>query len=117
MPNKSFEPTDEHRRQVESLAGFGVPEEDIATLIINKNTGGHIARETLRKHFKTELQTGHIKANAKVAESLYKQATDGNTTAAIWWSKTRMGWKEIQGVEHSGEIHQVIKRVIVDSKG
>lgn len=102
MPNKTFKPTDEHRRQVESLAGFGIPEEDIATLIINSNTGKHIARETLRKHFGVELRSGHIKANAKVAESLYKQATDGNTTAAIWWSKTRMGWKETQGIEHTG---------------
>ena len=104
MPNKTFTPTDEHRRQVESLAGFGIPEEDIATLIINPNTGKHIARETLRKHFETEINAGRVKANAKVSESLYKQAIEGNTSAGIWWTKCRMGWKETHGIEHSGSM-------------
>ena len=33
-------------------------------------------------------------ANAKVAQSLFNQAINGNTSAAIWWTKSRMGWKE-----------------------
>jgi hypothetical protein len=104
MVNKTFEPTPDQRKQVEAMKGFGIPEPDIALLIINPRTNDHIARDTLRKHFKYELAVGAAKANSKVAESLYKQATDGNTSAAIWWSKTRMGWKETQGIEHSGSV-------------
>ena len=55
-------------------------------------------------YFKTEIETGHVKANSKVAESLYKQAIDGNTTASIWWTKTRMGWKETNVHEVGGEL-------------
>ena len=44
---------------VEAMAGCGIPETDIATVV-------GIAAKTLRKHFRTELDTGHIKANAKL---------------------------------------------------
>ena len=104
MPNKTFEPTEEHRKQVEAMKGYGIPEEQIAKLITNPNTDGAICRETLRKHFARELEVGDAKASAKIAESLYKQAIAGNTTASIWWTKTRMGWKETQVTEHSGEV-------------
>ena len=97
-----FEPTAEHRRQVETLAGLGIPHDDIALLIINQNTGGHIAKATLQKYFQTELDAGHVKANSAIAQSLYKQATEGNVTAGIWWTKARMGWKETTVNEHGG---------------
>ena len=28
----------------------------------------------------------------------------GDTTALIWWSKTRMGWKETNVTEHQGNV-------------
>ena len=43
------------------------------------------------------LAGGHIKANARVAESLYRKAIgEGreSVTAAIFWLKTRARWKE-----------------------
>jgi hypothetical protein len=51
----------------------------------------------MRKHYRDELDTGHIKATAKVAEILFRKATtDGSqaVTAAIFWLKTRGGWRE-----------------------
>ena len=110
-----FKPTDHDRQQVEPLAGYGIPKEDIAVLIINPHTDSHIAKSTLEKHFEAELKAGHIKANAKIAESLYKQATEGNVTAGIWWSKTRMGWKETNVHEVNANVqHKEIRRVIVN---
>ena len=56
-----------------------------------------IDAKTLRKHYREELDTGRIKATAKVAESLFRKATgDGSqsVTAAIFWLKTRGGWRE-----------------------
>jgi len=56
-----------------------------------------IAPATLRKHYRTELSTGHIKANAQVAASLFRKACgDGPqaVAAAIFWCKTRMGWRD-----------------------
>ncbi len=78
------------RRQVEAMAGYGIPEADIARVL-------GIDPKTLRKHYRDELDTGHILANAKVAESLFRKATGDHrqaVTAAIFWLKTRAGWKE-----------------------
>lgn len=85
-----FVPTAEERRQVEAMAGYGVPHEQIATLIGEEG----IDSDTLKKHFKKELAQGKAKANAKVGQTLFQKATAGDTTAAIWWSKTQMGWRE-----------------------
>src|SRR3954471_3238392 len=90
----SFEPTQTQRRMVEAMAGCGVPEADIAVVI-------GIAPKTLRKHFREELDTGHIKANAKVAGNLYRIATGSGreaVTAAIFWLKVRAGWREPLGL-------------------
>ena len=53
--------------------------------------------KTLRKHYRDELDTGQIKATAKVAEFLFRRATTEGpqaVTAAIFWLKTRGGWRE-----------------------
>jgi hypothetical protein len=55
----------------------------------------------------TRLDTGHIKATAKVAEFLFRKATtDGSqaVTAAIFWLKTRGGWKETTVNEMAGPV-------------
>ncbi len=52
---------------------------------------------TLRRTYQTELAGAAIKANARVAESLFRKATgDGRegVIAAIFWMKTRAGWRE-----------------------
>lgn len=90
MGRKAHVPDAFHRRQVEAMAGYGVREFDIARVV-------GIDPKTLRKHYREELDTGHIKATAKVAESLFRKATsDGSqsVTAAIFWLKTRGGWRE-----------------------
>src|SRR4029078_9109733 len=78
------------RRQVEAMAGYGIPEADIATVL-------DIDPRTLRKYYRQELDKGAIKATAKVAENLYRKATgEGRESviAAIFWLKTRAGWRE-----------------------
>jgi hypothetical protein len=117
MARPSHKPDPELRRQVEALAGFGTPEADIAGLI-------GIDPKTLRKHYRRELDHGHTKANAKVAENLFRKATgDGreSVTAAIFWLKARARWKETTLNEHTGldgkPIEQVseIRRIIISA--
>lgn len=91
------EPTEAARKQVEALAGFGITEPEIGTLV-------GITPPTLRKWYRQELDIGHVKANSAVAQSLYKKALGegpSSVTAAIFWLKTRAGWKETQSVEHT----------------
>ena len=100
----AFLPTDEQRRQVEAMVGFGIPEAQIARLIDNPQTKRSIDEKTLRHHFRNEIDTGQVKANTAVAQSLFRMATSGNVVAAaIFWAKTRMGWKETAAVEMSGK--------------
>lgn len=99
-----FEPTAEHRTTVETVAGFGLIYRDICLLIINPHTGKPISEPTLRGKFKRELAVGTVKTNANVVKSLYTQATKGNVTAAIWWTKCRMGWKETVRTEVAGKV-------------
>jgi hypothetical protein len=85
MGRPSHKPDAAQRRQAEAMAGYGVPEPDIARVL-------NIDPKTLRKHYREELDSGHVKANAKVAENLFRKATgDGpqSVTAAIFWLKTR----------------------------
>jgi len=68
MARPSHSPDEAGRRQVEALAGYGVPEPSIAAML-------SIDPKTHIKHYRFELAHGHTKANAKVAENLYRKAT------------------------------------------
>jgi hypothetical protein len=84
------EPSEKDRKTVESMAGYGIPPDDIARVI-------GISAPTLRKWYSHELETGHIKANSQVAQSLYQKAMgsgQGAVTACIFWLKVRAGWVE-----------------------
>jgi hypothetical protein len=107
MGRPKHQPDAYHRRQVETLAGYGIPEAEIAGLI-------GIDPKTLRRHYRQELDHGHTKANAKVAENLYRKATgEGReaVTAAIFWLKARARWKETNVNEIAGVPGQPLKQV------
>jgi hypothetical protein len=90
----ALDATADQWRTVRAMAGFGVPQEEIATFL-------DIDPKTLRKHFRTELDRGSTEATTKVAQSLFRMATEGNTVAAaIFWMKARAGWSERQRAEH-----------------
>lgn len=98
----AFQPTDKDRATVKSMSAFGIPDYEIAKVI-------GITPPTLRKHFWQELEVGHIEANAKVAQSLFKKATgDGNQSvqAAIFWLKARAGWRDKAPEETLGKKEQ-----------
>jgi hypothetical protein len=72
------------------MSGFGVPQYAIAEMI-------GISIPTLEKHYRSELDSGAGKANMKVAQSLFQMATNiekPNVVAAIFWLKSRAGWRD-----------------------
>lgn len=108
-----FEPTDEQRRIVNVMAAGGFQQLAIAQAL-------GISDNTLRKYFAEELEAGGSKAHAMVVGNLYRQATKDDpraTPAAIFWAKTRLGWKDTNAVELSGPdggpIRQSIEVVFV----
>jgi hypothetical protein len=109
----AFDPTDAERKQVEAMSGYGLPIEQIASLV-----RGGIDTDTLRKHFATELVAGKAKANSGVGRTLFQKAMGGDTAAMIWWSKTQMKWKEVQqhelvGADGGPLQFEKIERVVV----
>ena len=96
MPAK-FEPTEEQRKLVKMMSGYGVTQTDIALHL-------EIDPTTLRRHFRRELDRGMIEANVKVAQSLFQMATTGkNVAAAIFWMKARCQWREKHEVTVSAD--------------
>jgi hypothetical protein len=108
----AFVPTPEQRSTVETMTAYGARQDDIAAIL-------GIDPKTLRKHFAEQIALGTVKANAKVAESLFKKAVGfhykaqrafmhkgkavvvdyteyqpPDTVSAIFWLKTRAGWSE-----------------------
>lgn len=97
-------PTDVSREQVEIMVMAGIKQADICLCL-------GINEDTLVKYYREEIDTSTPKANARVAASLFKQATELNIPAsAIFWAKTRMGWSEKSQVEHSGKIDSDVKQ-------
>ena len=104
MSRAPHQPDAKSRAEVSALCSFGVPQESIAEFI-------GIDAKTLRKHYRDELSSAVVKANAAVGRFLYQNAS-GQTLgsgathsdcvrAAMFWAKTRMGWRETQNIDHT----------------
>lgn len=104
----AYEATEEDRRLVKRLAEIGAPHRLIGKVL-------DITPVTLRKHFADELKKGKQTLNADVVKFLATAASGraleeypGEAkykdclTAAIFYAKTQLGWKETTKQEHSG---------------
>lgn len=90
------EPTKAQRDTVSLHAMVGTPQEQIAQVI-------SVDVKTLRKHYRSELDLALAKANATIGGSLFNKAKGGDTSAQIFWLKTRAGFKEKQDINHTSE--------------
>ena len=108
MSKPLHQPTEKTRAEIIALRSYGVPIKEVAAYI-------GIDDKTLYKYYREELENSAIKANANVGKFLYQAAsgqalTTGAThsdcvRAAMFWAKTRMGWKEtnVQEVKMADE--------------
>ena len=79
--------TEENVSLVKSLVKFGVK-----TVLIADHLS--ISEPTLFKHYKHHMASAKVYAHGAVGKSLFEKAVAGDTTSAIWYSKTQMGWRE-----------------------
>lgn len=89
-------PTKAQRRLVLMLAGFGMTHGEIAQVM-------DMAEDVVERDYKPELRTGLAKADSAVVKNLFRIATSKSpqaVTAAIFWTKVRRRWHEIQRVIH-----------------
>ena len=106
MANPPHTPTPESHAQVSALYSYGITQEEIARFL-------SIDPKTLRLHYRDELDSAHVKANAKVGQFLFQNASGATLAngathsdcvrAAMFWAKTRMGWRETQDINHKSE--------------
>jgi hypothetical protein len=83
-----YEPSEKDRRTVRTMSAYGIPQHRIAPVI-------GVDEKTLRRHFRAELDSAEVQANAAVAGALYRNATEhNNVQAQIFWMKTRAQWRE-----------------------
>lgn len=94
MGRKPYKPTEESRKKVEQMSAIGIPQEDIARVL-------GIDKKTLIKYYRDELDNAAVKANTAVGGSLYRKAINGDTSAQIFWMKTRARWSEKSEIEHT----------------
>jgi hypothetical protein len=98
MGRRNHRPDAAQRRQVEAMAAYGIPADDISRVV-------GVDPKTLRKYYRDELDLGETKANAQVAGFLFNSAKSGNVTAQIFWLKTRARWRETPAeLKHSGSV-------------
>ena len=95
MGRPPHEANAETRRTVEQHAAVGTRHEQIAKIL-------GVALNTMKRYYREELDLGLSRANAVIASTLFAQAKGGNTTAMIFWLKTRGGWRETAKIEHAG---------------
>ena len=104
MSKPLHQPTEKTRAEIIALRSYGVPIKEVAAYI-------GIDDKTLYKYYRDELENSAIKANANVGKFLY-QAASGQALAtgathsdcvraAMFWAKTRMGWRETQHIDHT----------------
>jgi hypothetical protein len=93
-PDRTHYPTEAQRQLVQLHATIGTPQKTIAGII-------GIDDKTLAKHYREELDLAMAKANAAIGGALFNKAKGGDTTAMIFWMKTRARWKEQHQVDHT----------------
>ena len=97
MSREAHEPTKATRDTVMLHATVGTPQEDIARVL-------GIDTKTLRKYYREDLDLAIAKANATIGGALFNKARSGDTTAMIFWLKTRAKWREVAHHEVSATV-------------
>ena len=94
--------------EVEKLAGEGLAEYQIAaSLAMHPETFSRIKRE--EPDVEAALERGRRAAVGTIEHVAFKAAKQAAsdpryTTAMIFWLKCNAGWKDVQHIEHSGEV-------------
>ena len=95
MARPTKEPTEEQRRYIETLAGYGLSQAQI----------GHVMGmdpKTLVKHCTEELTVGKAKMYAQAVNALFRNIKNGKEASLIFYLKTQHGWKETSRTEITG---------------
>ena len=103
------EPTQEQRRAVKKLAGFGLTQQQICSVV------GIRSPKVLRQQFRQELAMGPVEARTAVMRTAFRLANSGrNPAMTMFWLKTRGRWSETKGLPQEREHLSEPARFIIE---
>jgi len=109
-----FLPTEEQRRNVETMVGLGIPQEHICAMVRDQRDRP-ISDRTLRKYFKKEIEQGSTRLCAQMGRFIVatalglppppgiKPITDEKVRASFaeLFAAARMDWRKTVRTEHA----------------
>ena len=109
-----FQPTQEQRRNVETMTGLGIPQEHICAMVRDQRDRP-ISDRTLRKYFKKEIEQGSTRLCAQMGRFIVatalglppppgiKPITDEKVRASFaeLFAAARMDWRKTVRTEHA----------------
>lgn len=98
--------TDEHLRQIEALAGYGLTEAAIAT-VLDMDPATFRRKKADEARVMRALEKGKRVAESVIGQALYVKAKSGDLGAIVWWEKTRADRRETVKQEVIAEVRQV----------
>lgn len=84
--------TDEQKKQVQTLTGYGLNQDQIANML-------GIHKQTLVKYCKAELDRGKDLAYTQAVQGLFTNIKKGKEASIFFYLKTQHGWKEKSQVD------------------
>lgn len=84
---QTFKPSKKQRKQVIICLGFGMNQEDVATVI-------GISNKCFRRHFKDEIKMAIPEINSKLLNLCFQACSKGNTSLLIFALKNRLKWTD-----------------------
>lgn len=90
-PTKTL--TDEQRKQVQTLSGYGLNQEQIAVML-------GMCRQTLAKHCEIELEKGKAVALTTATTALFNNIKKGKEASVFFYLKTQHNWREKSEIDH-----------------
>lgn len=102
MGRKRIPITERDKDQIQTLSGFGLTLDQIATVL-------NISPRTLDNWLQDEeidafYRKGCALAQVEIAQTLFEKAKSGDMTALIWWEKTRAGRTDKIDIKQKGEV-------------
>lgn len=115
MPRPQQVLTDKEKNLILALYEMGKTDQQVADVV-------HLPRVTFKRVLSHNGLVDTRKkgvADDKVELSLYNKAMTGNVTAQIFWLCNRRPdrWKNVNRVEHSGEIGITLKDAVIRQNG
>lgn len=87
--------------QIRDLARMGLSKGNVAI-------GAKISMYLLEKYYMPDFLEGQSMMQKRIATLAMQAAEEGSVPMIMYLAKTKLGWVEVQTIEHTGEVRSVV---------